>query len=332
MRTLWIGLALVACSKGKLSFEDDPPTGGDDSAAPQQSGDTSTPAPTADTVPPTDTTDSAPPVVDACTFDDGQVDDLWVAGPSAYTTSTLGARVNGCELDPIVFAPRTGRHDALVILSHGFQRSPDVVLDWAEHLSSWGFEVWVPALCHARIGDTDHAQNGRDLAALAEREANGRPVIYVGHSAGGLASVIAGTEDDDTVGVFGLDLVDTGDLGRDSAAAVSAPVWGLRGAPSAACNVNGNGRPVYRRAVDGRVAQLVGATHCDFESPTNVVCTALCDLGENNRFSDAAQRRVIKAMTTAFAMHASGVEPDALRYWTPGCDRWDAYAATGILR
>lgn len=221
-----------------------------------------------------------------------------------------------CGMATRVARPDGAAPTALVILAHGFARSRAQVEGWADHWASWGLAVATPSLCHASFFDTDHVQNGVDLAALAEQLAPGSPVIYAGHSAGALAAWLASTQDPDAIGHVGLDLTDADDLALDAAPSLPVPSWGLLG-EAEVCNADGNGASAYGAAPEALAVRIVGADHCDFESPTDWGCETFCANGTGD---DALVRDVVLALSTAAVVGAAG-DASALDWWTPGT-RW----------
>jgi pimeloyl-ACP methyl ester carboxylesterase len=77
-------------------------------------------------------------------------------------------------------------------------------------------------------------------------------------------------------GWIGLDPVDRTETGITAAGRLTAPAVVLL-APSAACNLFASGRSIAR-AVPGlrRLQVFDGASHCDFEDPTNKFCQVVC--------------------------------------------------------
>lgn len=180
--------------------------------------------------------------------------------------------------------------------AHGFARSRALHEEAARHAASWGLVVVTVDLPEPYGG---HEANGSFLAgdlltaALARPEADGR-WAFVGHSAGGLAAVLAAAE----VGadaVVGLDAVDYNDLGRDAARDVTAPTLRLVGEPST-CNASGNGRDWTLGGTEWMV-EVPGASHCDFENPTDSWCTAVCGA------ADAARQDVVGEYATAWLVY-----------------------------
>jgi len=248
--------------------------------------------------------------------DPGPPPDLSVAGPATVTTDTGSTPVrDDCTLAWTRYAPDDERARVLVVLAHGFARSQEQMAGWAEHQASWGVEVVTPDLCYAGPFSVDHPANGRAVADLARELADDRPVIVAGHSAGGLAAWLAAADlGSEAAGVLLLDPVDNGELGTDARAGVTAPSAALFAEPGS-CNAQGNG--VAMVAEDTRSLRVDGADHCDFEAPTDGICTALCGASSDG---DEGIRTTLLALTTAFAHWHGGVDPRAEGWWTEGSE------------
>lgn len=265
------------------------------------------------------------PVIDEDTDTDGIVDtdtddapvdapDYTAPGPTSALTDTGSfAAGGGCTLEYTRYRPDGEQSDVLVLLVHGFARSQSQMAGWASHWASWGAEVVTPNMCALRPFNTDHPANGRHLAALAEQLADGRTVILAGHSAGALAAVLA-AEDVQPAALLALDPVDADGLGAAAAAGITAPIAGLFGVPMD-CNADRNGVAMLSPAPDATLYQIFDAGHCDFESPTDRICTSLCRAPEADR--DAIERAV-RALTASFIAWRGGLQPEAAQYWTPG--------------
>lgn len=238
--------------------------------------------------------------------------DLRVPGAVAYTEDSGASEVGeDCLMEWRSWEPET-RTGPDVVLSHGFLRSSDNVADWAEHYASWGVGVVAPSLCHLSITDADHAANGAELVALVEVLGLDAPV-YVGHSAGGLASLLAAASDPSAVGLVGLDLVDSDELGLAAAPSVAAPTFALAADPGA-CNAEGNGLDAVALIDGSRVAHLTGATHCDLESPSDDLCEALCG-GEGSEVSSEEQRDAVRALSLAAVLASDGDAASEQDWW-----------------
>lgn len=255
--------------------------------------------------------------------------DLREVGPYAVETDSGSASLPGCSMGYDLRTP-AGLPDApVVVLAHGFQGNRASMAGWADHFASWGVRVVTPDLCHASIIDTDHAQNGADLNALVAELAVG-PVVYAGHSAGGLAAVVAAAGDDTTVALLGLDMVDNADLGIDSAPGVSAPAFDLVGEPSQ-CNTTNNGLTVFGAMPQGRALRVADADHCDFQNPADFLCGITCAPG-NGQFDDATIMATVYGLSTAVVLWQTGVDPTGAQWWNAGEHWYELLAGLGILQ
>lgn len=248
-------------------------------------------------------------------------------GPLGVDEATLSFDGASCTMRYDRYLPQGQPPEVLVVLAHGFSRSRAYVADHGRHLASWGVAVVAPDLCTSDFWDIDHGQNGRDLAALAAAASDGLPVVFVGHSAGGLAALLASAQSPVAVGQLGLDLVDSGDLGQQAAGSVPVPAWGLLGEPDF-CNEDSNGTDVYAAVADGGAIRVAGADHCDFEAPTDGLCTGFCGGGDA---SDPAVRAIVRAMTTAYVLWISGLDPRASEWWLPGGGPYDELVTAGAI-
>jgi hypothetical protein len=197
---------------------------------------------------------------------------------------------SGCDYDYTVYRSGPGDRPADVVLAHGFLRDSDRMADLARALAGAGLTTVTLDLCNMRPWDGGHRDNALEMRRVAERLAMPRP-IYAGFSAGGLAALLAAADDPDTAGVLALDLVDQAGMGRQAAARLSRPVIGLFGDASS-CNANLNGLDAVNGAPLGEVVRIGGATHCDFESPTDGLCRLVCE-PEGRSPDAAAERRAV---------------------------------------
>ena len=254
--------------------------------------------------------------------------DYAAQGPAAVTSDGRSmAAPSGCTLAYTRFDPDRPASDALIVLSHGFQRDQTHMAELAAHLASWGFAVVTPDLCHATPVDNDWDGDAADLVALAGAEGGGR-VIYMGHSAGGMRSMLAGAEDPRAALVVGLDLVDAADAALTAAGETRIPVHGIVGEPSS-CNANSNGIPVYDADTDAVAFRVTGADHCDFEGPTDSLCTAFCE-GRDAPFDEGSVRSAIWGLATSAVLWRVSGEAAAAEWWAFGGDVRGWLEATGL--
>ncbi len=232
------------------------------------------------------------------------------AAPPAVKTLTPVIEGHRVTLDVYATAqaPRGG-----AILSHGFTRSRRTLAGHAQALADAGVLVLTPDLpC-----TFDFRCNGRALAALVAQLRQGgvygppvERVMLVGFSAGGLSSLLA-ADAPGVVGYVGLDPFDrvfdrvvdrtaSGEsqrLGLTTAARLHTEALLLR-APPSSCNAGAVAADwASVLPVLWRDEVIPGATHCDFESPTDWICRLACgdtDPARQQRVRDsllqAAQR------------------------------------------
>ena len=141
--------------------------------------------------------------------------------------------------------------------------------------------------------------------------------------------VLAARDDPDTVAVLGLDLVDRGEQALEAASALTVPLHGVLG-EAGSCNENGNGVPVYEAAAEGNAVRVTEAEHCDFEAPTDGLCTALCAV-RNTAFTEEQIRATILGLSTSFLLWQSGLDPRGMGWWTPGTPAYDEMIAGGAV-
>jgi dienelactone hydrolase len=200
-----------------------------------------------------------------------------------------------------VYRP-AGTPRGAVVLSHGFTRSRSTLGGHAAALAEAGMVAVTPDLPFT----FDFHANARGLADLvawlragsAQAPAVER-VVLVGFSAGGLSSLLAATTPG-VVGYIGLDPFDRtlpddgGALGRAAAPGVTTEALLLR-APPSRCNADAVAAPwatLLPMLVSDEV--LAGASHCDFESPTDWVCRLACGAPD-----PARQQRVREVLLEA---------------------------------
>jgi len=252
-----------------------------------------------------------------------------VPGPYGFSTATGTHQTGGCQLAYTQFEPDELSADVTVVLTHGFMRNQGHMRGWAEHLATWGIRVLTPDLCHASVLDTDHVQNGLDLAALGAEMEGAEGTLYIGHSAGGLASVLAATGDDQALAVLGLDPVDNNGLGVDAASELQVPVRAVLGDASA-CNAQSNGNAMTAAAPNHQVLGIPGADHCSFESPTDVGCTLFCG-GDGAGLTAEDISDTVAALATAYVLWQSEANPTAADWWTPSGSWYEQLISAGRI-
>ena len=257
-------------------------------------------------------------------------------GPYESVSQSESASVSNCSnMNYSVFSPVDVSSPPVVVLGHGFGRGSDTMIGWAEHLSSWGVEVLLPTLCHYNVFfGVDHEMNGQNMVELANHHGV-EEVAYAGHSAGGLAAVIAASVDSQTLGILGLDTTDTQDvpgvpdfIGMNYAGSVTSKAFSIRGEPSS-CNSENNGLTLFRMMSDYRAIKVTSADHCDFENPTDFICEMNCE-GTSSEFTDGAISEAILTLGTAAIMSITEISTDGDLVWTE--EELSGWTASGLVQ
>jgi dienelactone hydrolase len=206
------------------------------------------------------------------------------ASAAAVARTTIELALDGQRTRADVYRPARVA-DAAVVLAHGFTRSRSTLAGHAAALAHEGFLAVAPDLPYL----VDASGNARALAELVARLRRGdfappvRRVVLVGFSAGGLAALLAsGT--DAVAGYLGLDPYDRSDhIGREFARTLRIPAALLR-APPSACNASSAAASWAQALPRIELDRLFeGATHCDFEAPTDWICRLACGAPDTAR-------------------------------------------------
>ena len=226
------------------------------------------------------------------------------AGPAAsLPVQTLEYAVDGhrvtLDLYPAASTPR-----GAAIFSHGFTRSRRTLAGHAVALADAGVLAITPDLpC-----TFDFRCNARAISALVgSLRAGGtfgapiNKIMLVGFSAGGLSSLLA-ADTPGVVGFVGLDPFDrampgeTDRLGLAAAGRLRTEALLMR-APPSRCNAESVAAP-WGKVISAlwRDELIEGASHCDFESPSDWMCRLAC--GETDL---ARQQRVRQGLLDAAA-------------------------------
>ncbi|MBK1640841.1 hypothetical protein CKO12_02890 [Chromatium okenii] len=218
---------------------------------------------------------------------------------------------SGCLLRYQRYQAASAVPGELVVIAPGFRREQTHFRELARHLAAAGLETVTVESCNQRLWTGAHQRQARDLQLVATA-LGARRVIYVGHSAGGLAALLAGRADPRTVGVVTLDLVDAEQLGIPAAQHLTVPLVALSGEPSP-CNAQNNGLAVVAANPRAQLERIAGANHCDFEAPTDWRCRLLCVPAPASTAAleqAARQVRIIQLTTAALQSLRSRAPPD----------------------
>jgi alpha-beta hydrolase superfamily lysophospholipase len=198
--------------------------------------------------------------------------------------------INGHALVVDVYGP-TGVQTGAAILTHGFTRSRTTMAEHAQALAAQGVLTLTPDMpctfdfhCNARA-IAELVSTLRDTETFGSRA---HRVMLVGFSAGGLSSLLAA----DTPGVVGLVALDPFDrvrpeepesMGLLAAKGLQTPTLILR-APASSCNAQSVAAP-WGSALPAlwRDDVMPGASHCDFEAPTDWICRLACGAADVSR-------------------------------------------------
>ena len=191
--------------------------------------------------------------------------------------------INGQTVEVDVYKP-IGPQKGAAILTHGFTRSRTSMGEHAQALAARGVLAITPDMpctfdfrCNASAiaGLVNLLLNTDTFGASSQR------VMLVGFSAGGLSSLLA-ADTPGVVGFVGLDSFDrvlpneTERAGITASRRLTTEALILR-APASRCNAKGVAAPwgSEMKAL-WRDELIAGASHCDFEAPTDWKCRWAC--------------------------------------------------------
>lgn len=217
-----------------------------------------------------------------------------------------------------VYIPQVKAPASVVALGHGFARSRQQMAGWGDLLASRGYVALAPdfpgplpdhtvnAKVLSALLDWAAAESKKPGTALSGKVDSGRRGV-MGHSAGGLAAVLAASTDSKINAVVGLDPVDTSGLGVKAAPQVKAASAFVR-AEAHPCNSQGNAAAIYSALGGPRLTlQVVKGTHCDPEWNSGVLCTLAC--GGTDAQRQARFRRYAMAFLDHVLMCAPTMAP-----------------------
>jgi len=222
------------------------------------------------------------------------------AQPTAFILHSDVIELGGHEVHVDVYEPSAEPSGEVTIVAHGFARSRARHRDLGEALAAAGVTAVIPDLPYI----LNHWGNGdaiEELVHKLEIGALGLPpieqshLVLVGTSAGGLSTVLAAAKLSKLAGWIGLDPVDRTGSGVYAASRLTIPAVVMLAEPSV-CNLFGSGRSIARAVPDLlRSVILSGASHCDFEGPTNRFCERVCGGGSSSEMQSRAREETVRA-------------------------------------
>ncbi len=196
---------------------------------------------------------------------------------------TQVVKVNGTSIEIDVYKP-IGLLKGAAILTHGFTRSRTTMGEHAQALAARGVLAITPDMpC-----TFDFRCNAAAIAGLVNLLSNtdtfggsSQRIMLVGFSAGGLSSLLA-ADTPGVVGFVGLDPFDrvlsneTERAGITASRRLTTEALILR-APASSCNAKAVAAPwgSEMKAL-WRDELIAGASHCDFEAPSDWKCRLAC--------------------------------------------------------
>lgn len=195
----------------------------------------------------------------------------------------------GRSVSVTLYHPAKDDNAPLVVVAHGFTRSKRYMAGWGAELAAQGFLAAVPT----QPALADHDLNARALVGLVLQLRGTRPVSLMGHSMGGLTTLLAATKTPVDAWV-GLDPVDMNGIAKAAAARLQIPCAVLRAEPEA-WNLNGNAASIIAALHGAKFGiQVRGSTHLDAEWPTDLLGQLACG------FVDPQHQTVFRRYAIAF--------------------------------
>jgi dienelactone hydrolase len=196
---------------------------------------------------------------------------------------TQVVKINGTSVEVDVYKP-IGPQKGAAILTHGFTRSRTTMGEHAQALAARGVLAITPDMpctfdfrCNASA-ITEMVSLLRNTTTF---DGSNQRVMLVGFSAGGLSSLLA-ADTPGVVGFVGLDPFDrvlsneTERAGITASRKLTTETLLLR-APASSCNAKAVAAPwgSELKAL-WRDELIAGASHCDFEAPSDWKCRLAC--------------------------------------------------------
>jgi dienelactone hydrolase len=222
------------------------------------------------------------------------------AQPAPYILRSDVVELGGHHVHIDVYEPSAEPSDEVAIVAHGFARSRARHRDLGQALAAAGVTAVIPdlpyILNHWGNGDAiEELVHKLEAGALGLQPIEQSHLVLIGTSAGGLSTVLAAAKLPKLAGWIGLDPVDRTGSGVHAASRLTMPAVVMLAEPSV-CNLFGSGRSIARAVPDLlRSVILSGASHCDFEGPTNRFCERVCGGGSSFEMQSRAREETVSA-------------------------------------
>lgn len=225
-----------------------------------------------------------------------------------FTLGATGATVFYPGANGVVAA---GGPFAGLVLGHGFARSRSNHSANGVFLASHGFIVVTVDFPNPTAPDYTvwAAKISAALTWLETENVNPASRFYghiatnqfgvLGHSAGGMAAWVAAGQDNRIKAIMPLDPVPASGADLNALGAGLTMPSGWAAAPPSSCNASASYTQVYPLTAAAQRAQYVvtNATHCDFEDPTDFLCTLACGSSSSTR------RQIIRRYAVAWLQY-----------------------------
>ena len=204
----------------------------------------------------------------------------------------------GKQVEVDFYLPRGAKKAPAAVVAHGFSRSRHNMAGWGELLAANGFIVAVPDMpawydSHVNsqgISEPFDRLNTGEFTPATKPSGAG---ALLGHSMGGVCTLLAAASNNAVQCWIGLDPPDLGRSAAQAARALNKPGVVLRALPGSWNAMGGARRMLGDLSGPVLALRVEQATHCDPENPTDWLAEMACGKTEPNR------RKVFEAYAVA---------------------------------
>jgi len=240
-----------------------------------------------------------------------------LAQPAPPAVTTERAEMSGITSSVDIYRPSERETQRVAILAHGFWRNRSRQRDLGRDLAAAGIVALAPDLPSV-VDYWSNADAVIELVREIERGAFGLAplprsrIVLIGTSAGAVATLIAASKLRGLAGWIGLDPVDRSGIARHAAARLDTPAIVLLGDASI-CNLFRSGRAIAEAAPTLiRADRIRGASHCDFEGPTERFCRNACG-GSSPEMAARVRDETVDAAQELYDRAVPGEAPERRR-------------------